>query len=297
MDDPYEVLGVAKSASQADIQRAYRKSAKLHHPDLNPGKPAAEDRFKAISAANALLSDPEKRARFDRGEIDAAGSERPPERKFYHDFGDDSSRTKYRPDSGFDPGDLEDLFEQAFAGRARGDFALRGADARFALTIDFVEAANGAIRRVLLPDGRTLDVNIPAGIRDGQVLRLKGQGMPGSGSSSPGDALIAVSVAPHLLFRREGNDVIMELPVSLKEALLGTKVDVPTLMGTVKLTIPPNSANGARLRLKGRGIAGGSQHVVLKLVLPPRSDPALVAFLESWVPDEPFDPRAAMVRP
>jgi len=296
MEDPYETLGVAKSASQAEIQAAYRKLAKQHHPDLNPGKPAAEDRFKAISVANALLSDPEKRARFDRGEIDAAGTERPPERKFYRDFGDDSRRTKYRPDSGFDPSDLEDLFERAFAGRTRADFAARGVDARFALTIDFIEAANGAIRRIVLPDGRMLDVNIPVGTRDGQVLRLKGQGMPGVGAAPAGDALVAVSVAPHSLFRREGDDVILDLPVSLKEAVLGAKVDVPTLKGIVKLTIPPNSPNGTRLRMKGRGIANGAQHVVLKLVLPSHPDPALTAFLESWVPAEPYDPRFAMVQ-
>lgn len=297
MEDPYETLGVARSATQADIQTAYRKLAKLHHPDLNPGKPSAEDRFKAISVANALLSDPEKRARFDRGEIDAAGAERPPERKFYRDFGDDARRTKYRPETEFDPDDLSDFFEQAFAGRTRAERRARGVDVHFTLPIDFIDAANGAVRRVTFPEGRTLDVNIPAGIRDGQVLRLKGQGRPGVGAAEAGDALIAVSVKRHSQFKREGDDVILELPITLKEAVLGAKIDVPTLKGTAKLTIPPNSPNGTRLRMKGRGIAGGAQYVVLNLVLPSQPEPALTAFLESWAPNEPYDPRATTVQP
>jgi DnaJ-class molecular chaperone len=287
------VLGVATTASQADIQTAYRKLAKQHHPDLNPGKPAAENRFKALSAANGLLSDPEKRARFDRGEIDAAGAERPDGRRFYRDFGDDAARTKYRPEPDFEAGIFEDFFGRAFGSRARADGPERGADLRFALTVDFVEAATGGSRKLTLPDGRTLKVEIPAGVADGQVLRLKGQGTPGTSGAAAGDALISVSVTSHPVFRREGDDAVFDLKVTLQEAVLGAKIDIATLAGGVKLAVPPNSANGTRLRIKGKGIAGGDLFAILKLVLPPAPEPALAAFLAGWKPDVPFAPRAA----
>jgi DnaJ-class molecular chaperone len=296
MDDPYELLGVARTATEAEIRASYRKLAKLHHPDLNPGKKEAEERFKAISAAYALLSDPEKRARFDRGEIDASGMEKPAARQFYRDFGDDTGRAKYRPEQAFDAEDLDRIFAEAFGRRAGGKFSARGADAHYALSVDFLAAAMGAVRRLTLPDGRTLDVTIPAGLQDGQVLRLTGQGMPGLGEGPPGDALIEVSVLPHPLFRRQGRDVVVELPVSLQEAVLGAKIEVPTIGGPVSLTIPPRSTSGTRLRLKGRGIAGGHQYVELTVMLPPEAEPELAAFLESWKPRHPFDPRKAMVR-
>ena len=297
MEDPYKILGVERDSTEAAIRAAYRKLAKRHHPDLNPGKPEAEERFKAINAAYALLSDPEKRARFDRGEIDASGAERPPERPFYRDFGDAAGRAKYRSETAFAPEDLESLFGDLFRERMRRGARARGPDAHYALTVDFLEAANGAVRRLALPDGRTLDVTIPAGLKDGQVLRLKGQGMPGLGEGPPGDALIEVTVAPHPLFRREGNDVVLELPVTLKEAVLGAKVEVPTIKGPVSLTIPPNSSGGTRLRLKGRGIAGGHQRVELKIVLPPHAEPELAAFLKTWTPRHPYDPRKGMTGP
>ncbi len=294
MEDPYKILGVERNATQAAIRAAYRKLAKRYHPDLNPGKSEAEERFKAINGAYDLLSDPDKRARFDRGEIDASGAERPPERPFYRDFGDAAGRAKYRSEAAFGPDDLESVFGELFRERRSRGFHVRGPDAHYALTVSFLEAANGTVRRLALPDGRTLDVTIPAGLKDGQVLRLKGQGMPGLGDGPPGDALIEVAVAPHPLFRREGNDVVMELPVTLKEAVLGTKVEVPTIKGPVSLKIPPNSNSGTRLRLKGRGIAGGHQQVELKIVLPPHAEPELAAFLERWTPRHPFDPRKGM---
>ena len=302
MDDPYEILGVARTATSDQIRTAYRKLAKKHHPDLNPGKREAEDKFKAISSAYALLSDEDKRGRFDRGEIDASGAEKQPERKFYRDFGEDAGRAKYRPetDGGFDMDDLSGIFEELLRQRGAGPegFAMRGADARYQLSVDFLDAANGAVRRLTLPDGATLDVTIPAGLRDGQVLRLKGKGMPGRGKNAPpGDALIEVSVRPHKLFRRDGNDVIVELPVTIKEAVLGAKVDAPTLQGTVALTIPPRSTSGTRLRLKGRGIAGGHQYVELKLVTPKAEEPELEAFLKEWTPRHDFDPRKDLVSP
>jgi DnaJ-class molecular chaperone len=296
MRDPYEVLGVQKTDSDAAIRAAYRKLAKRHHPDVNPGKPEAAERFKEISTAYDLLGDKEKRARFDRGEIDAEGHEVPPQRPFYHDFGDTAGRQKYRADAGFDPEDLESIFAQAFGGRARTGggrrFSMRGQDARYELTLDFLDAVNGASRRITLPEGRTLDVRIPAGVRDGQVIRLRGQGMPGIGGGPPGDALVEIAVAPHPLFRREGDDIIIQLPVTLQEAVLGTTLEVPTIKGPVRLTIPPNSGRGTRLRLRGRGIEGkGHQFVELHPVLPPAEEPELAEFLRSWKPRHPINPR------
>jgi DnaJ-class molecular chaperone len=296
-DDPYATLGVPKTATDDEIRSAYRKLAKQYHPDLNPGKPAAEERFKAISTAYDLLSDPQKRARFDRGEIDASGQERPPERPFYRSYGDQAGRTKYRTEQSFDPEDLEDIFSAfgggAGLGRGRG-FRARGADARYSLTVDFLDAARGATKRLTLPDGKTLDVNIPPGLKDGQVLRLKGQGMPGLGDGPTGDALIEVQVAPHPVFRREDDNVVVTLPVTMQEAILGAKIDVPTIDGPVFVTVPAGSQNGARLRLKGRGIAGGDQFVQLQVALPASDEPELAEFLKTWKPRRPQDPRKGM---
>ena len=299
MDDPYATLGVARTATADEIRTAYRKLAKQLHPDVNPGKPKAEERFKAVSAAYALLGDEEKRARFDRGEIDASGAEREPERRFYRDFAQAGAGEKYRSEA-IDPEDLASFFAEAFGrgdaeelfARARGP--QRGRDSRYALTVDFLHAANGAVRRLTLPDGRTLDVTIPAGLRDGQVLRLKGQGEAGTAGGPRGDALIEVAVAPHPLFRREGDDVVVELPITLREAVLGGKVRVPTVAGPVDMTVPPRSSSGTRLRLKGRGIAGGDQYAELRIVLPPEPEPELEQFLAGWTPRHRFEPRGGM---
>jgi len=301
MKDPYEVLGVQKTDSDAAIRSAYRKLAKRHHPDVNPGKPEAAERFKEISAAYDLLGDKEKRGRYDRGEIDAAGNEVPPHGPYYRDFGDAAGREKYRADAGFGSEDLESIFAQAFGGRAGPGmaggrrFSMRGQDAHYQLTLDFLDAVNGATRRVTLPDGRTLDVRVPAGVQDGQVIRLKGQGMPGIGDGAPGDALVEVTVAPHPVFRREGDDIIVVLPVTLQEAVLGTTVEVPTIKGPVRLAIPPNSGRGTRLRLRGRGIHDrGHQYVEIHPVLPPAEEPELAEFLKTWKPRHPVNPRADM---
>ncbi|MDR3436949.1 J domain-containing protein [Telmatospirillum sp.] len=292
--DPYQILGVEKTATADELRTAYRTLAKRHHPDLNPGKPAAEEAFKAISVAYDLLSDPEKRARFDRGEIDAAGTEQPAERRYYRDFGDDPNRPKYRSDAAFDADDFDSVFGHMFGDHRHRGFSAGGEDAHYALAVSFLDAANGAVRRLTLPDGSTLDVTIPAGLKNGQILRLKGKGQAGQGDEPPGDALIEVSVAAHHLFRREGNDVVIELPISFKEAILGAKVAVPTIKGPVSLTIPPNSSTGRSLRLKGRGISGGNQRVELKIVLAPETDPDLDDFLKTWNPRQSFDPRAGM---
>jgi DnaJ-class molecular chaperone len=296
MKDPYKVLGVDRGATEKAIQATYRKLAKQYHPDLHPGDKAAAERFKEIAAAYDLLSDPEKRGRYDRGEIDATGAERPSARGF-QDFAEGAGRSTYSTASGISPEEFEEIFSRAFAKRGRsGPFSARGEDLHYDLDVEFLDAANGATRRLNLPDGRTLDVAIPAGLRDGQILRLKGQGAAGVGSGAAGDALIEVRVLPHRFFRREGNDVVVELPVTLKEAVLGAKVAVPTIKGSVTLTIPPNANSGTRLRLKERGIGGGHQFVDLKVVLPPEPEPELAAFLEKWKPKQPFEPRKGMER-
>jgi DnaJ-class molecular chaperone len=288
---PYEELGVRAKASPEEIRKAYRKLAKEFHPDLNPGKPAAEARFKAISAAYELLSNPEKRARFDRGEIDETGAERP--RAHYRGFAEGAEGAKYHPEGAIDLGDLEDLFA-AFGTRGGGGgrgFRARGFDRHFSLIIGFVEAATGGRRRVPLSPEDSVEVTIPAGIETGQVLRLKGKGAPGFGGGEPGDALIEVAVAPHPLFRREGRDIHIELPVSLAEAVLGARIAVPTISGTVMMTIPKGSDTGTRLRLRGRGINGGDQYVSLKVVLGTSEDPDLAKFVEEWAARHPFEPR------
>jgi DnaJ-class molecular chaperone len=299
MRDPYDVLGVQKTDTESAIRTAYRKLAKKHHPDLNPGKPEAAERFKEISAAYGILSDAEKRARYDRGEIDAAGNEVPPQRPFYRDYGDAAGRQRYQAD--VSPEDLDSIFAHSFgdsgffAHGARGQrFSARGADAHYTLTVGFLDAANGTTRRITLPEGRTLDVRIPAGVHDGHVLRLKGQGMPGLGGGPAGDALVEIAVAPHPLFRREGDDIVIELPVTIQEAVLGASLEVPTIKGKVRLTVPPSSGSGTRLRLRGRGIRHGHQYVQLHIVLPPGEEPELSEFLRSWKPKRAFDPRAGL---
>jgi DnaJ-class molecular chaperone len=283
MDNPYDILGVRRNDTDEVIRKAYRKLAKTHHPDLNPDKPEAIERFKAINAANQILSDPETRARYDRGEIDGAGAEKAPPRPQYRDGGGGQ---------GFSAEDLEAMFGGGFGPRRSGP--ARGQDQQYSLTTEFLDAANGAVRRLSLPDGRTLDVTIPPGMRDGHVLRLKGQGGPGRAGGPAGDALVEISIAPHRYFRREGNDVHLDLPVTLKEAVLGASVEVPTINGRVRLTIPPNSTNGTKLRLTRRGIAGGNQVVELKVVLPTKPEPALAAFLAEWTPEHDVNPREAL---
>lgn len=290
MKSPYDILGVAPTASAGDIRRAYRRLAKANHPDTNPDKKDAAATFAAISSANTLLTDTEKRARFDRGEIDATGADIQRPRPGWHDFSAGG-----RQPGGFDPNDIEEMLRQGGGGRRRGDFKIRGEDARYSLPVAFMDAALGTIRRITLPDGRSLDVTIPAGHRDGQALRLRGQGQPGFGGGPAGDALIEITVAPHRFFRRDGDDIILDLPVTLQEAILGARIEVPTLTGTVALSIPPRSGPGTRLRLRGRGIGAGHQFVLLSVVLPQDSEPALEEFLRGWTPDNPQDPRMDML--
>ncbi|HEX6841069.1 MAG TPA: J domain-containing protein [Stellaceae bacterium] len=300
--NPYEVLGVKKDASEDEIRGAYRKLAKRYHPDLNPGNKEAEARFKEIGAANDILGDKDKRARFDRGEIDASGAERP-EAAYsrYRGFaeGAPGEKYEYRSAEGMAPEDLDDLFAMFGRGGGRGQrggtIRLRGADQQYSLTVDFLASVNGAKQRLSLAPDKSLDVTIPAGVRDGQVLRLQGQGGPGLNGGPNGDALIEIHVAPHAFFRRDGDDIHVELPVTLGEAVLGGKVTVPTPTGPVSMTIPASSNTGRVLRLKGKGVAGrGDEYVTLKVALPEGGDSELADFLKQWAAKHPYDPRRGM---
>jgi DnaJ-class molecular chaperone len=299
--DPYTTLGVKNDATQDEIQKAYRRLAKKLHPDLNPGNKVAEEKFKEITAAYDLLSDPVKRARFDRGEVDASGTERP-RQQYYRDFADQDGWSAYTNNAGFaDFGDYagaEDILSEIFGREGRAGRRRRGQDVRYHLALSFLDAVNGGKQSIVLPDGTTLDVNIPPGTRDGQILRLKGKGRPAAGDGTPGDALIEISVLPHPYFTRRGDDIYLDLPISLKEAVLGAKVKVPTPSGTVTAAVPKWSSTGRVLRLKGRGVprsddSKGDQYVTLRLVLPQKPDPKLEEFMAQWQPAED-SPRQSM---
>ncbi|HEX4078528.1 MAG TPA: J domain-containing protein [Rhizomicrobium sp.] len=308
MRDPYEVLGVSKTASEAEIKKAFRALAKKHHPDTHGGDTTAQKRFQEISAAYDIVGDKEKRAKFDQGEIDASGNPRGFDpgaqgfrggpfrqgaggRDFHFTWQDaDTAEGEFRP---------EDLLSEIFGGRGGGRRRRqprKGEDISLALTIAFEEAARGGSRRIVLPDGREIDVRIPVGVRDGQQIRLKGQGAPGREIGAAGDVLLTISVAANPWLTRDGNDIRMDLPVTLGEAVLGGKVNVPTLTGPVTLTIPAGSNSGTSLRLKGKGIPAhggkpaGNLYVRLVVTLPDRPDAALNEFAASW--HLAYDPRA-----
>jgi DnaJ-class molecular chaperone len=289
MKDPYSVLGVARAASQDEIKKAYRKLAKQLHPDKNPGNTRVSERFKEVSAAYHVLGDEKLRGRFDRGEIDAAGAERGPAGGFRRSHANAGAGAGFE---GFGPGAAEDIFSDLFSnfrrGGGRGGFRSRGADLKYSLVVSFLEAARGGTKRLALPGGKTLDVKIPAGIGEGQQIRLKGQGEPGEGDAPSGDALIEVQIEPHPFFTSKGQDIHVELPVSLGEAVLGAKIEVPTIDGMVTLNVPKNSNTGTVLRLRGKGIPDrssakrGDQYVKLKIVLPETPDADLERFVKTW---------------
>lgn len=296
MKNPYEVLGVATTASAAEIQSAYRKLAKKLHPDLNPGDRTAEDKFKDVTAAYDLLGDADKRKRFDAGEIDASGAERP-QHHYYRDYASADQAHPYADASGYaDFMEGEDPFAELLRRTRQARANRRGADMHYRLAVDFVDSITGATRRLTLPDGSTLDVKIPAGLVDGQILRLKGKGAPGTGKGGPGDALIEVEVLPDPRFARDGDDISLDLPISLSEAVLGGKVRVPTPTGDVTMTVPGGSNTGTTLRLKGKGAprrggGHGDELVRLKVVLPRPPDPELEAFVAGWEKGKTHNPR------
>jgi DnaJ-class molecular chaperone len=300
VDDPYKVLGVSRDATQDQIKSAYRKLARKLHPDLNPGNRQAEERFKKVSAANDILSDPKQRARFDAGEIDAAGAERPRANTGTWSSG---GRTGNGFPFGEDTGDIlsEMLRRRSQGGRGRGfpfgdfDDNARGADAHYLLRVTLPEAALGTTKRIGLATGKNLDVKVPPGTVEGTVLRLKGQGGTGLGTGPSGDALIEIRIDPHPLFSRDGDDITMTLQVTLPEAALGAKVTVPTLDGKVTVTIPPGSNTGKVLRLKGKGVprarGAGDLLVTLHVMLPEKIDPELESFLRKWSASHPYSAR------
>jgi len=333
MRDPYEVLGVSKSASAQDIKSAFRKLAKKLHPDANKHDKDAASKFAEINAAYEIVGDADKRKAFDNGEIDAEGK---PRFQGFEGFG---AGAGHGPHAGFGQdgayetftwgpegfarsgggqpggnfGGFEDILKEAFAGRAgqqggrrrRGgyefeadDFGANGADISASLTITLPEAAHGVKKRVELPNGKEVEVKIPAGLAEGQQIRLKGQGQPGLGGGKAGDLLISVSVAADPVFERDGNNLRLDLPITLYEAVLGGKVRVPTLGGAVELNLPAGTNSGRTFRLKGKGFpaksGAGDLMATVRIMLPEGSDPDLEALMKTWRDSKPYDPRKAL---
>ena len=331
MRDPYDVLGVAKTASAAEIKSAFRRQAKKLHPDANKHDPKAAARFAELNAAYEILGEESKRKAFDGGEIDAEGK---PRFQGFEGFGHGRGQGGFGPEGVFETfswgrdgfqhargrgggfrgfgglGGFEDILKEAFGGAGRSgrpggggfqfeqeDLARAGQDITAALTITLAEAAKGTDKRVQLPTGREVDVKIPAGLNDGQTIRLKGQGLAGAGGRG-GDLLITVSVAPHPLFARAGADLRLELPITLYEAVLGAKVRVPTLDGAVELAIPPGTSSGRTFRLKGKGFpakqAKGDLLATVRIMLPEGDDADLEELMRKWRKAKPYDPRKSM---
>jgi len=288
--DPYAALGVPKSSSAEDIRKAYRKLAKELHPDVRPNDKASEERFKRVTAAFNLLTEPTQRGRFDRGEIDADGNERPQFQPGggFGGFAGAGAGARARAGGGGRGEVFEDLFDGLFSrgGGSRGFGQQRGEDVRYRMEVDFLDAVNGGRRRVTMSDGRSLDLAIPAGLNSGQTLRLKSQGLPGAGGGPSGDALVEITVGAHPVFKREGDDIRMDLRVSLAEAVEGGRVPVQTPSGAVTLSVPQGSNSGDLLKLRGKGVqtrpTPGDLLVRILIVLPRKDDPELREFVKTW---------------
>ena len=303
MRDPYSVLGLAKSAGATDIKSAFRKLAKKYHPDQSK-EPKAKERFAEIGQAYEILGDEKKRAAFDRGEIDAEGKPKAPQfegfnagpggfRNFHFDFG-----------GGADPGHTidPDIFAEMFGGgmKSRAKPPQRGQDVAVSVAVPLTQVATGGDVRVALPTGKTLDVTAPVGFEDGRTIRLRGQGEAGVRNGAPGDALVTLRYAPHPLFKVEGRDLRLDLPITLYEAVLGAKVRTPTLSGAVEITVPANTSSGRVLRLRGKGLPGagetaaGDLFLTLRIALPAAEDAGLAELMREWRDQKPYDPRAGM---
>ncbi|MDE2029906.1 MAG: DnaJ domain-containing protein [Alphaproteobacteria bacterium] len=308
MADPYQILGVPKTATAHEIKGAYRKLAKKLHPDVNPGRKDIEQKFKEVTAAYDLLSDADKRARFDRGEIDAQGQERGFGGGYGGGFGNGRTYTRsggFAHDAGADPfssfGGMDDIFAEFMGAASRGGKrahtgTMRGADVTYSITVPFAEACLGGKKRVTLTNDKTVDVTIPPGVEDGHKLRLKGQGLAGAGGGA-GDAIVEIHIEPHAFFTRKERDIYAEVPVSLPEAVLGASVTVPTLDGQVAVKVPKGANTGTTLRLKGKGVGAakggtaGDMFVKLKVVLPDPVPQDLTDFIEKWAKKNAYDPR------
>jgi len=323
MRDPYEVLGVPRGAAAGQIKSAFRKLAKKHHPDANKDDPKASERFAEANAAYEILGDEKKRKQFDAGEIDAEGKPRFTGFEGMHPGGfgagagadphfetftwgpqGGQQRSARSGRGGF--GGIDEILKEMMGGRARArtgggapfepeEFApAPGQDATASVAISLSDLAHGGSRRVVLPTGKEVDVKIPAGLSDGQQIRLKGQGFVGAGGT-PGDAIITVNIAKHPYFEREGSNVRLELPITLYEAVLGGKVRVPTLDGAVELALPANTNAGRTFRLKGKGLPDktgkGDLLATVRIVLPDQADGDLEELMRKWRDEKPYDPR------
>jgi len=310
MRDPYEVLGLAKSASAAEVKSAFRKLAKKFHPDQSK-ESRAKERFSEIGSAYEILGDEKKRAAYDRGEIDAEGKPRAPQFEGFgfgrrpgagaggefHGFnfdvgGDPAAR------AGFEADILSELFGGRMGGRGRAPS--RGEDVAISVNVPLATAAGGGSTRVALPTGKTLDVAIPAGVEDGKQIRLRGQGRPGGRNAPAGDAIVTIHYAPHPLFKVEGRDLKLDLPITLYEAVLGAKVRTPTLSGEVEIAIPPGTSSGRVLRLRGKGLPAsgdtpaGDLLATLRIAMPAQEDADLAALMRRWRDEKPYDPRVGL---
>ena len=296
MRDPYEVLGVTRTADDSAIKKAYHKLAKKLHPDLNPDDSVVANRFKEVSAAYSLVGDPDNRKRYDNGEIGEDGQEKA---RYHYEY----AGGRGGPGGGFGGNfgggfggaqgfNAEDIFGEFFSNmrsgsvRSGGPRQQKGTNRSYNITVDFLDAAKGSTRRITLPDGKMLDVHIPAGIEEGQQIRLRGQG--DTGPTGAGDALVEISINKHPQLRLEGADIHLDLLVNLADAVMGAKVEVPTIEGSVTMSIPRGANSGQILRLKGKGIkppkakAKGNQYVRLQVMLPDTPDPKLSALREEW---------------